>query len=203
MTGDVLNDSGKLIEATTRDPAKEEPREAKPDMWSLLELNPHNGGPGKYSDRGVLLDSLDADTLTQIRTWLEENKERAVATYGFGRWLGLRAHVGLGALAKQMPPELRRKDHCAHKAKYGSPLQGVAIRTDGKIWDLDLPIHAELLRGEGLSGREIAKRLGKAESSLRDIQSRTKNLRFSLSKFTTHDLEAIVRGGKRGRPPKL
>ncbi len=203
VTGDVLNDSGKLIEATTRDPAEEEPREEKPDMWSLLELNPHNGGPGKYSDRGVLLDSLDADTLTQIRTWLEENKERAIAVYGYGPWMGLRADVGILALLERLPPNALRTDPFADKPKDGlTPLQGVAVRVDGKKWDLDLPIRAELLRGEGLSGRATAKRLGIAETSLRDMHTRATNLSFSLSKFTPHDLDAVARGKKRGRPPK-
>lgn len=198
VTGDALNNSGELVET-------EEHVELVghvPDMWSLFELNPHNGGSGKYSDRGALLDSLDADILTQIRTWLEENKERGVAVYGFDRWLNLRADVWFEAAAKQMPPEVRDTDYFANKAKDGSPLQGVAIRTDGKTWDLDLPIRDELLRREGLSGRAIADRLGIAESSLREIRARAKKLGFSLRKFTAHDLDAIMLGGKRGRPPK-
>ena len=98
----------------------DEAEDVSASLWDIFELDPHDGGLGKHSDRGALLDSLDASALRKIRTWLEENEERAVATYGFGRWRGLWTHVSLMALGKQMPPEVRSTDYFANKAK-GSP----------------------------------------------------------------------------------
>ncbi len=172
-------------------------------LRTLFELKTSPGDFGKPNSRGTFLGSLGADALIGLRNFLEQNKERAIAVYGYGPWVGLRADVGILALLERLPPNALRTDPFADKPKDGlTPLQGVAVRVDGKKWDLDLPIRAELLRGEGLSGRATAKRLGMAETSLRDIQTRAKDLGFSLSKFTPHDLDAVARGEKRGRPPK-
>jgi hypothetical protein len=195
-TGDALNISGELTEFAE----SEETAEEQLDMWSLFELDQHNGGLGKYSDRGAILRSLDADTLEATKTWLERNGDRAIEHYGYNRWRFLLFNVNAELWYKRMPEDVRRFDPFADRPKYGLPLQGVAIRTDGKTWDLDLVIRAEILRRQGLSGRAIAERLGRPESSLRKIQKRAKELGFSLSSFTPHELDAIACGKKRGRP---
>jgi hypothetical protein len=80
------------------------------------------------------------------------------------------------------------------------PIRGVAIRTDGKKWDLDRPVRAEILRQAGLSGRRIAEdHLDMPESSYREEKKRSEEREFSLRKFTPYDLDFIVRGEKRGR----
>jgi hypothetical protein len=58
------------------------------DRWRLLELNPRNNGRDKYSDQGKFLRSLGVDTLNEIREWLEENKERAIAVWVGGSSFG-------------------------------------------------------------------------------------------------------------------
>ncbi len=192
VTRDALNLSGELPEVAE----SEETIEGQLDMWSLFELDSHNGGLGKYSDRGALLESLDADTLTQIRNWLEENKERAIEAYGFGEWSRLALAAGFGALAKQLPPSLCHASPFADKPKDGLPLQAVAIRADGKTWNLALPIRAEILRRQGLSGRAIAELLGLPWSTYRELRTRIDKRDFSLDRFTVDDLDVVARGNQ-------
>ena len=109
--------------------------------------------------------------------------------------------VGIQLWSKQMPEEVRQTAVFSDKPKDGLPLHAVAVRTDGKKWDLSTFIRAEILRRRGLSGRAIAEHLNIPESSLRDMKKRADKLGFSLDKFTPYDMDAIRRGiEKRGRP---
>ncbi len=120
-----------------QDPERNPPDQAS--LWDLFELEPHNGGQGKYSDRGKVLSRLYAKALCKLRDWLEENEEQAVERYMYNRWLALRTHVGAAAWLKQLPPDTQI---IASRQEDGLPLQGVAVRTDGKKWDLNIPVGA-------------------------------------------------------------
>jgi hypothetical protein len=173
----------------------------KYDMWRCLELDPHNGGAGQYSDRGKFLRSLSIGELNRIRDWLEANKERTIEAYSLGRWSGLSFAVGFEAWAKQLPPDVRHADSFKDKLKDGLPLQGVAIRSDGKKWDLDTPIRAMLLEQQGKPKRRIAELLGTPWSTYKDLRKRMDEQGFSAERFTPDDLEAIARGNQ-GRKPE-
>jgi hypothetical protein len=171
-------------------------RPGKAVLWDLFALYPHNGGQGKRSDRGEVLARLDAHALTGLRNWLEENKDRASDHYGYYMWLRLRTEVGLHALLAPLPPKMR----LLPDTKDGLPLQIGAVRTDGKKWDLNVPIRAELLRRSPryFSERDYAKLLGMSRKAYRRLRDAIKHEDFTLDKFTPEVLDRIVRGMKRG-----
>jgi hypothetical protein len=166
-------------------------------LWDLFALDPHNGGWEKRSDRGAVLRRLDAKTLRKLRDWLDENKERAVEHYGYGKWGLLRAEAGVGACLKPLPADTQ----LLPDTEDDLPLRVVAVRTDGKKWDLNVPIRAELLRlrRRYRSERDMARRLAMPKTSYRDLRSRMRRLGFTLERFSADDLWAAVHGNKRGR----
>jgi hypothetical protein len=178
-----------------------ETTEAKPafkaSLWDLFALDPHNGGIGKFSARGEVIDRLSPRTLIRLRRWLEENSDRAIEVYGFGRWKGLRDSVALIALLKQIPSGTQL---LPDEPEGGLPLQGVSVRADGKKWDLTKPIRAELLRRQRryFSEREMARILGIKRTFLRNMLGRMKKAAFTLDRFAPNVLDKIVRGEDRG-----
>lgn len=166
-------------------------------LWDLFALNSHNGGRGKHSDRGEVFARLGPHTLAKLRDWLEENRDRAVEDYGYYTWLELRTTIGLEALLGQLPPDMQ----LFPDADDGLPLQVVAVRTDGKRWDLNIPIRAELLRlvRRYFSEEDYAKLLGIGRGFYRNMRARMDQEGFTLRKFTAEGLERFVRGEKRGR----
>ena len=102
---------------------------------------------------------------------------------------------------EQLPQDVRHADLFAGKPKDGLPMQGVAIRTDGKSWDLDAPIRAKFLEQQGKRKRQTAELLGIPWSTYKDMRKRMDKHSFSLEHFTPHDLEAIARGNQ-GRKPE-
>jgi hypothetical protein len=172
-------------------------RPGKAVLWDLFALNPDNGGwKKKLSDRGEVLMRLDTHTLTNLRDWLEENRDRAVEDYGYYTWLDLRTTVGLVALLAQLPPNMQ----LLSDTKDGLPIQVAAVRTDGKRWDLNVPIRAALLRRlpRYFSERDYAKLLGISRKAYRRLRDAIKQEGFTLEKFTPDVLDRIVRGKKRG-----
>jgi hypothetical protein len=169
-------------------------------LWDLFELDPYNGGWKKFSDRGAVLGRLDAKTLGKLRDWLDENKDRAVERYNHGRWADLRADAGAGAWLKQLPPDM----YLGPDTEDALPFQGVAVRTDCKKWDLNLPIRAELLERfpRYFSDGDKAGLLNMPRQSYRDLRDRMEKRGFTLDKFTADDLWAAVYGKKRGRKHK-
>lgn len=108
-------------------------------------------------------------------------------------------------MLERLPPNALRTDPFADKPKDGlTPLQGVAIRADGKTWDLDLPIRAEVLDldKQGKRKRQTARQLGMKWSTYRDLRQRMEKQDFSLDRFTTEELDAIARGNQ-GRSSKI
>jgi hypothetical protein len=174
---------------------------AKASLWDLFSLDAQNGGWGRLSDRGEVLSCLDARTLTRLRDWLEENRDRVIERYGYYTWLDLRTEVGLDAWLSQLPPDME----LLPDTKDGLPLQGVAVRTDGKKWDLNIPIRAELLRQlpRRFSERNYAKLLGISRKAYWRLRDAIKQEGFTLDKLTLDVLDRIVRGKKRGPERKL
>ena len=82
----------------------------------------------------------------------------------------------------------------------GLPIQLTAIRADGKKWDLNLPIRAELLRQlpRYFSERDYAKLLGVSRRAYRRLRDTIEQEGFTLKRFTPDVLDRIVRGKKRG-----
>jgi hypothetical protein len=175
----------------------EEPR----DMWYLLELDSHNGGPGQKSDLGRCLDPVKPLELRQLQKWLEENRERAIEHYGYGRWGFLHFYTGFTAIVSEMPPEVQHQNLFDGVSSVG-PLQGVTIRSDGKKWDQMLPVQADMLLRAGLKKSAVAKQLELSWSTFRDMKKRMDALGFDSSKFTPDQADAAVRGEKRGRKRK-
>jgi hypothetical protein len=169
-------------------------------LWDLFELDPDNGAWKKFSDRGAALLRLDAKTLGKLRDWLDENKDQAVEDGRYTSWVRLRADVWLLAWTSQFPPEHQHKP-LLPDTKDGLPLQIVAVRTDGKKWDLNIPIRAELLRlvRRYFSDGDKAALLEMPRQSYRDLRDRMEKRGFTLDKFTADDLWAAVYGEKRGR----
>jgi hypothetical protein len=165
-------------------------------LCDLFTLNPDNGGWGEYSDRGEVLMRLDAHTLTKLRDWLEENRDRAVELHGYHAWLRLRTEVGLLALLAPLPPKMQ----LSPDKKDGLPLEIGAVRTNGKTWDLNIPIRAELLRRAPryFSERDYGKLLGMSRRAYRRLRDAINEESFTLDKFTPDVLDRIVRGEKRG-----
>jgi hypothetical protein len=165
----------------------------------LVELPTNDGGFGKINSLAAYLRTLSADTLGQLRDWFEENQQHAVELYGRNRLHYLYLLVKFGVWSKQLPPNVRRAGLFADKSDDSLPLQGVAIRTDGKAWDLTKPIHAVILEQQGKGQRQIAKLLDMRWSTYKDMRRRMKERGLSLSKFTPDDLDATARGeqGKR------
>jgi hypothetical protein len=172
----------------------------KASLWDLFALNPHNGEEGKFSDRGEVLRRLDAHTLTKLGDWLDENRDRAVEDHGYYAWLDLRKHVGSAAFVDQLPADLQPPTD----TEDGLPLQVWAVRTDGKKWDLNLPIRAELLRltRRYFSERDYAKLLRVGRHFYRNMRARMDQEGFTLYKITADSLDRMVRGRKRGPEQK-
>jgi len=114
----------------------------KASLWDLFALEKYNGGPGKLSDLGYVLERIEPTTLAKLRDWLDNKKEEAVERNVFNSWQESRTFVGHSAWLKQLPPGMP----LSPETEDGLPIQLTAIRTDGKKWDLNLPIRAELLR---------------------------------------------------------
>jgi hypothetical protein len=168
----------------------------KASLWDLFSLDKENGGEGKLSDRGAVLRRLDANTLTKLGGWLGDNRDRAVERYGYYTWLDLRNHVGFAAFVDQLPHDLQPPPDTDD----GLPLQVWAVRTDGKKWDLNIPIRAELLRltRRYFSERDYGKLLRIGRHSYRNVRARMDQEGFTLNKITADSLGRIVRGRKRG-----
>jgi hypothetical protein len=166
-------------------------------LRDLLELNWRNGEKGRFSDLGVVLERLDSKTLYKVSDQLDTDREELTRDYGHNRWLHLRTHVRLNAWLKQLPVGMS----LSPDMQDGLPIQVVAIRTDGKKWDFNIPIRAELLRlvRRYYSQEDYAKLLGIRRGFYRKMRARMDQGGFTLRKFTTEELERFVRGAKRGR----
>jgi len=166
----------------------------------LFALDRRNGGPGKRHELGEVISRLDAGKLTKLRDWLDENREQAIERYGDDAWLAVRVNVGLSALLKSLPP----KTQLLPEAKDSLPLQISAFRANGKVWDLNVPIRAALLKRSRRFPRERirAALLGMKRSSYQRMEGRMEQLGFSLDKISADDLLHIVRGEKRGPRPR-
>ncbi len=165
-------------------------------LWDLFNLEQYNGGHGKPSDRGFVLSHLQPETLLKLKDWLDNNSQEAVKKYGYNRWLHLRTVVGIGAWVKQLPRDM----DLSPDTEDGLPIQITAIRTDGKKWDLNIPIRLELLRlmPRYFSEREYKRLLGIGRTSYRRMKLYMKQESFTLQKFASDVLERIVRGERRG-----
>jgi hypothetical protein len=167
----------------------------------LVELPTNDGGFGKVNSLAQCLRTLSVDVLGQLRDWLEENQQHAVELYGRNRLHYLYLLVRFEVWSKQLPPNVRHANLFADKRGDALPLRGVAIRTDGKAWDLTNPIHAMILEQQGKGQRQIAKLLAMPWSTYKDMRRRMKERGLSLSEFTPDDLDATARGeqGKRSK----
>ena len=193
-----MSEVAKTIEAVLAGGAKGPKFEAT--LWDLFDLDKDNGGIGKKSDRGEVLDCLSPTLLGKIRYWLEDNSEKAIVRYGRSKWIGLRADVSTIGFLKQLPPDKQLLTN-----KQGEAMQGVAVRTDGKTWDLMLPIPAALLERQRryYSERDKAKILGITRRRLRGLLERMDRYGYTLGAKTNGNvLEKIVRGENRGRKPR-
>jgi hypothetical protein len=163
----------------------------------LLVLDSDDGGKGRKSDLGEVLERLDSKTLYMVSDRLATDKERLTHDHGYNRWLHLQTHVRFNAWAKQLPPGMS----LSRDTQDGLPIQMAAIRSDGKKWDLNIPIRAELLRmvRRYFAEEDYAKLLGVGRSFYRNMRARMNQEGFTLHKFTAEELERFVRGAKRGR----
>jgi hypothetical protein len=197
-TESVLFESGDGHDiAEDEQPTQSEPR----DMWYLLEVDSENGGPGQRSDLGNCLTDAHHTELRQLQGWLEENRERAIEKYGYGKWDFLHFYAGWAAMVDEMPPEHRHRNLFEGMLSVG-PLQGVTIRADGKKWDQMLPVQADILLRAGVKKSVIAKELGQRWSTFKDMKKRMEDVGLDSSRFTPDQADAAVRGKPRGRPPK-
>ncbi len=195
-----MSEVAKTIEAVLAGGAKVPKFEAT--LWDLFDLDSHNGEIGKGSDRGEVLDRLPPKTLCKIRCWLEDNSERVIKDHGRPKWIGLRADVWAIGFLKQLPPD---EQLLPNNQGDGLSLQGVAVRTDGKKWDLMLPVRAALLERQRrfFSERNKAKILGITRRQLRGLLERMDRYAHALGAKTNSDvLEKIVRGEDRGPKPR-
>ena len=170
-------------------------------LWHLFELDPHNCGEGKRSDRGECLSRLNAKTMIKIKHWLEQNKEEAEKWYGHNRFIGLRADVGHLAFYSDLPPD---RPLLPEQPGPELALEAMIHTRSGRAQDLVIPIKVQLLRQRRryTSERELAKELGIPRSTLRDILGRMEEVNFSLEKSTPEELEYVALGETRGPKPK-
>jgi hypothetical protein len=164
------NVNGAIETVFAQRPIADSPEKAV--LWDLFELDPYNGGCKKFSERGAVLGRLDAKTLGKLRDWLDENKYLALERYRHGRWAGLRVDAGLGAWLKQLRPDT----YLGPDTEDTLPFQGVAVRTDGEKWDLNVPIRAELLhrRPRKFSERDMGDLLKMPRTSYNEMRDRMK-----------------------------
>ncbi len=182
------------------------PNEAS--LWHLYELDPNNGGVGKFSERGECLGCLNTRTLDKLRNWLEANEEEAVTDKGYkrGRFVGLRADVGLLARLGTLPPN---KSLLPDKRDTPLPLHAVAYTRSGRVEDLTEPILAEFIRRQRgfISEREreeyIESKIGVPRSTTKRRFQRMNEIGMTLSRFTPEDLAYVIFGETRGRKRKL
>jgi hypothetical protein len=86
-------------------PAPKRPHKAI--LRDLIDLDPHNGGWKKFSDRGAALRRLDAQTLRKLRSFLEEHQNEAIAREYCAelQYQELCTTVGLLATFASLPPD--------------------------------------------------------------------------------------------------
>jgi hypothetical protein len=171
------------------------------DLWYLLELDSCLDGPGKGGELARYLERLSPVELRQVQQWLEENRARAIKHYGESRFGFLHFYAGFAAMVDEMPLEAQKQNLFDDMSRVG-PIQGVAIRADGEKWDHMLPVQADILLRSGLKPSAVARQLGQPWSTFKDMRGRMKDLGFTSSRFTADQVDAAVRGKKRGRPPK-
>jgi hypothetical protein len=167
----------------------------KGSLKDLLELDWVNN-KGQNSDLGEVLEPLDSKTLYMVSDWLDTDREQLTHDYGHNRWLHLRTQVRLNAWLKQLPPGMS----LSPDSHDGLPIQVAAIRTDGKKWNLNIPVRAELLRmvRRYFSERDYAELLGISRRAYRRLRDAIKEEGFTLDRFSPDVLDRIVRGKKRG-----
>jgi len=170
--------------------------------WDLLELNRYNGGWGYESDFGKVLAHMDVMILCKVRDWLEHNREEVVERYDDSARIFLT--VRFSVYVHQMPPHVERENFFAGLPNDGLPIQGVAMRVDGKKWDLNIPVRAKLLSlaPRYFTEQNFAKALGIGRHKWRNIRDRMKYEGFTLDGFTSDVLWLIVRGKMRGQKKK-
>jgi hypothetical protein len=182
---------------------------AQRSLWDLFELNPHNGGWGKYSDRGEVLGRLDAKTLDKLRDWLAEHAEEAINRYGRNRYAGLYSTVSVLTRLESLPP-----DKSLRPGEQGTvlPFDAVAVyKSSGRAVDLKTPILAaalaETLRkkrsyiSERDVERTVEEELGVPRSTLKRWFQRMEEVGMTWRSFTTEQLEYVTLGNKRGMKP--
>jgi hypothetical protein len=189
-------------------------RPGKAVLWDLFTLNPHNGGPGEYSDLGKVLTRLDAKTLHKLIDWLDAKTEEALERYERSRGEELCGRVRLTASMKALE-ECLPPDKALLPDNWSTPLPFDAAAyytSSGRAVDLTTPILAAALaealdqqRGY-ISGRRkaeiIEEKLGVPRTTLHDWFQRMEEVGMTWHKFTADQLEYVALGKKRGRPSK-
>jgi hypothetical protein len=196
-----VNEVLEAVEEVWSRTSEQTPSADSASLWDLFELESHNGGPGKFSDRGNVLSRVDVKVLKDLRKWLDENLEEAARRYGPNRTCALRADVGSLAWLRAIPQQ--NEDPFPKHGDETLPLAAVAYSSSGRTVDLTIPIRLERLRQKpGFRGqRDLAEALGISRSYLRDVIRRMQEVGFALGKpFTTDVLEYIAMGSTRGRP---
>ncbi len=103
-------------------------RPKKATLRDQFELDPDYARTGTHPELKEVIERLDPKTLGKIRDWLHDNCDRLVAEYGYSRWGWLRFFFGFTAWAEQLPPGMQ----LLPDKEDGLPIQGVAVRTDGR-----------------------------------------------------------------------
>jgi hypothetical protein len=127
--------------------------------------------------------------LDKLKGWLDANEEEAVKRDKQRdtrhRFTGLRTHVGVLAGLRSLPND---------------EFHVVGYKRSGRPVDVPIPIRlARLLRlPHHWSGRELEKELRISRSTLRHYTERMEEFGFDPERFTTEEVNYIVRGPRKG-----
>ncbi len=211
-------------------PAPHQPYKAT--LRDLFDLDSRNGGWNKPSDRGAVLERLDAKTLSKLRDRLEEEEEKATNYCGWHRYQDLRSTVGVMAMVSSLPTGTLfapKEDtplpseaviHTSRGYVVNLKLLNSAIPFDhvayytrrGSGRNLKTPVLAAALaealkrQPRHITEREIEdtieEALGVSRSKQQRWRKRMEEVGMTWRRFTADQVEYVALGDKRGRRSK-
>ena len=163
----------------------------EPSLWDLFEVAPpHLARAGDEEHLGEVVEDLDHRSLRHLAGWIEENQDGAIERYGLAEWLDVSTLVHLAAFF----------------GRSGLQTEDITETREGTKFFLRA---RRMFRARGpgapASQRDVARRLGVAESWLRRMRDRAARSGHPLDgpprPVPLNVIYEVLGKGKRGPKP--